>query len=291
MKFGLIYNTAYHGVDPDAIVAFARLAEEYGFESLFVPEHVALQRGSSLGSVEVDPSVPIADPLQMLGLMAAVTERILLGTAVIQLPHHHPVVLAKQVATLDVLSGGRLRLLTVGLGSMPGEAAAVGVDYSTRGRRADEAIDALRLLWEGDESGVTFEGEFFSFRDLCSFPKPHGGGGIPIHVSGSSRAAARRAGLRGDGYFNGGMLPPHERAEQVALMRRTATEAGRDPAALEYTRWGSIEMSPENVERRTAEGVTRLVLSSQAASPPEARQELSAFAERFHLSRPGDRLQ
>ena len=102
--------------------------------------------------------------------MAAATERILLGTAVLLLPYYHPVLLAKQLATIDVLSEGRMRLLTIGLGSLPGEAEAVGVNFAARGRRADEAISVLRLLWAGDETGVSFDGEFFSFRNLCSFP-------------------------------------------------------------------------------------------------------------------------
>ncbi len=101
--------------------------------------------------------------------------------------------LAKRLATLDVLAKGRMRLLTVGVGSLPGEAQAGGVDFASRGRRADEAIDVLRLLWSGDESGVSFDGEFFSFSDLCSFPKPVGGGTLPVHIGGSSQAAARRA--------------------------------------------------------------------------------------------------
>ncbi len=163
--------------------------------------------------------------------MAAATERILLGTAVLLLPYYHPVLLAKQLATIDVLSGGRMRLLTVGLGSLPGEAEAVGVDFPARGRRADEAIDVLRLLWTGDENGVSFDGEFFSFANLCSFPKPCGPGTLPIHVGGASRAAARRAGQRGDGYFPGGQLTAGERAGQLDVMRTAAAQAGRDPAA------------------------------------------------------------
>ena len=143
--------------------------------------------------------MPVADPLECLAFVAAATERILLGTGVLLLPYHQPVVLAKRLATLDVLSKGRMRLLTVGVGALPGEAMAGGVDFATRGRRADEAIDVLRLLWDGDENGVSFDGEFFSFTRLCSFPKPLDR--LPIHVGGSSPAAARRAGLRGDGYF------------------------------------------------------------------------------------------
>ncbi|MEU4746770.1 LLM class flavin-dependent oxidoreductase, partial [Actinosynnema sp. NPDC023658] len=180
-------------------------------------------------------------------------------------------------------SKGRMRLLTVGLGTLPGEARAVGVDFATRGRRADEAIDVLRLLWEGGEDGVSFDGEFFAFDDLCSYPKPHGVAHLPIHVGGSSRAAARRAGRRGDGYFPGGMLMPDERAAQWDLARRTAAEAGRDPDALEHTRWGSIDMSAELAEALAEQGVTRVVVSATSADPAEQRDQLSAFAERFGL--------
>ena len=207
------------GPDPDQMIAVARHAEDCGFESFYVSEHIALYPGASMGSAQIPPSFPIADPLECLSFVAAGTERILLGTAVLLVPYHHPVLLAKRLATVDVLSKGRMRLLTVGVGALPGEAAAAGVDFATRGRRADEAIDVLRLLWAGDENGVSFDGEFFSFTSLCSFPKHHGfpephGGTLPVHIGGSSRAAARRAGLRGDGYFPGGRLTAVERASQ-----------------------------------------------------------------------------
>ena len=172
MKFGVMYNTAANGTDPDALLAFARHAEDCGFESFYTPEHVALYPGASVGPVSFPPDLPVADPLECLSFVAAVTERILLGTGVLLLPYHQPVVLAKRLATIDLLSKGRMRLFSIGVGALPGEAAAVGVDYATRGRRADESIDALRLLWAGDEKGVSFDGEFVRFTDACSFPKP-----------------------------------------------------------------------------------------------------------------------
>src|SRR4051812_8940458 len=179
-----------------------------GFESFYLPEHMALHVGARVGDFEIPPATPIADPLECLAFVAASTSGILLGTAVLLLPYHQPVVLAKRLATLDVLSRGRMRLLTVGVGALPGEAAAAGIDYRTRGRRADEAIDVLRALWAGDAEGTTFTGSFFSFEAVTSYPKPHGVDTLPIHVGGSSRAAARRAGHRGDGWFPGGWLPP-----------------------------------------------------------------------------------
>ncbi|WP_327581420.1 TIGR03619 family F420-dependent LLM class oxidoreductase [Nonomuraea sp. NBC_00507] len=283
MTFGTTYNTAHFGADPEGIVEFARHAEECGFESLYLPEHVVLYAGAKVGPFVLPPSLPYVDPLDCLSFVAAATRRILLGTAVLLLPYHHPVTLAKRLATVDVLSKGRMRLLTVGLGALPGEARAVGVDFATRGRRADEAIDVLRLLWGGGEDGVGFAGEFFAFDDLCSFPKPHGVARLPIHVGGSSRAAARRAGSRGDGYFPGGALDARERAAQWELARSAAVEAGRDPQALEYTRWGAIDMTEEDVERLAGQGVTRIVVSPAAAEPQARRDELSAFAERFGL--------
>jgi probable F420-dependent oxidoreductase len=286
MKFGLSYNTGYYGTDPDQMIALARHAERCGFESFYLPEHIALYPGATVGPVTLPASMPVADPLACLAFVAAATERILLGTAVLLLPYHHPVALAKRLATLDVLSKGRMRLLTVGVGALPGEAMAAGVDFASRGRRADEAIDVLRLLWAGDENGVSFDGEFFSFTSLCSFPKPLCNGGraaLPIHVGGSSRAAARRAGLRGDGYFPGGRLTAQERAAQLDLMRETARAAGRDPGALECTRWGSIDMTAEDVASSAANGTTRLVVGPVATDEAAQRDEISAFADRLGL--------
>ena len=281
MKFGINYNTGVLGVDPDAMIAVARHADACGFESFYVPEHVALYPGASFGAVTFPADLPIADPLECLSFVAAATERILLGTGVLLLPYHEPVVLAKRLATIDLLSKGRMRLLTIGVGSLPGEAAAVGVDYATRGRRADEAIDALRLLWAGDANGVSFDGEFFSFTGACSFPKPVRP--LPLHVGGSSPAAARRAGLRGDGYFPGGRLTEAERASQIELMRATARDAGRDSGALEVTRWGSIDLTAEDVAEHAARGVNRLVVGPASAELSGQLDQLSAFADRLAL--------
>jgi alkanesulfonate monooxygenase SsuD/methylene tetrahydromethanopterin reductase-like flavin-dependent oxidoreductase (luciferase family) len=107
MQFGVAYHTAFHGYDPDAIIAYAKHAEDCVFESFFMPEHVVGYLGATFGSVPMDPSLPFVDPLQGLGFVAAATERILLGTSALQLPYHHPVTLAKRLATIDVLSKGR----------------------------------------------------------------------------------------------------------------------------------------------------------------------------------------
>lgn len=283
MRFGLSYNTAAYGSDPDSITAVARHVEKLGFESFYAPEHVVFHPGDTLGGNPVPANTAVVDPLMLLGLVAASTKRLLLGTAVLLLPYRHPVVLAKELATLDVVSGGRARLITVGLGTLPREAAAAGVGFGTRGRRADEAIDVLRALWAGDEFGVTHTGQFFTLEGACVFPKPVSGGTLPIHVGGSSTAAARRAGTRGDGYFPGGMLPPQERLAQLDVMRQAAIDAGRDPDALEYTRWGSLDLDEQRVQAYERQGVDRLVVSPPAAPMAEQLAALTAFARRVGL--------
>ncbi|MFD0747078.1 LLM class flavin-dependent oxidoreductase [Phytohabitans flavus] len=153
MRFAISYSPPFHGVDPEIVVGYARHAEQCGFEAIYLPEHIVLYPGAALGQVPIPPTLDYPDPLDTLAFVAAATSRILLGTGVLLLPYHHPVVLAKRLATIDVLSRGRMRLLTVGLGTLPREASATGVDFATRGRRADEAIDVLRLLWGGGEEG------------------------------------------------------------------------------------------------------------------------------------------
>ena len=281
--FALSYASAFFGPDPDRLVTVARQAEECGFEALYVPEHVALYQGAKIGAWEVPTNLQYLDPLDVLTFVAANTERLLLGTGVLLLPYHHPVTLAKRLAGIDVLSRGRMRLLTIGVGALPGEAAAVGVDYRTRGRRADEAIEVLRALWAEGEAGATFHGEFFDLDEVFSYPKPLAGAGLPIHVGGSSRAAARRAGRVGDGWLPGGALSEDERQALWDLVKSTAEQAGRDPGAIAYTRNGSLEMSPEAAERLAAQGVTRIVVSAPAGEPDEQCAQLAEFAERFGL--------
>ena len=273
MKFGLSYNTGFLGTDPANLKAIARHADDLGFESFYLPEHVTLYPGARVGEVEFAPDLPIADPLECLAFVAASTTTILLGTGVLLLPFHHPVVLAKRLATIDVLSSGRMRLFTIGVSSLPGEAAAVGIDYATRGRRADEAIDVLRALWAGDATGTSFAGEFYSFENVTSFPKPLRM--LPIHVGGSSPAAARRA----------GRLTPAERLAQIELMRTTAVAEGRDPAVLEYTRWGSIDMERSGAEAYAAQGVDRLVVSTTSTDRSEQLRQIEAFATLHGLRR------
>src|SRR5271165_6000815 len=172
MRFGIL-PPVRTGVtaDPASMTSFARHAEECGFESVVLVEHAVVVSGyestypySSSGKMPLPDDCRIPDPLDLMAFLAAVTGRIGLATGVLVLPNHHPVVLAKRIATVDALSAGRVRLC-VGVGWMDEELRATGADPRTRGRRTDESILAMRALWsESGPSGAEFSGEFFSFN-------------------------------------------------------------------------------------------------------------------------------
>ncbi|KUI20811.1 LLM class F420-dependent oxidoreductase [Mycobacterium sp. GA-1285] len=295
MKFAVVAPVAA-GVtaDPAFMAAFARHLEACGFESLVVVEHtVLMSRYTSVypydasGRVELPADCAVPDPLDLLAFLAGQTRRLGLATGVLVLPNHHPVVLAKRVATLDALSGGRLRLC-VGTGWLKEEIEACGADFGSRGRRADEQLAVLRLLWEDRPEGADFHGEFFHFDNAMCYPKPLAH--IPIHIGGHSTAAARRAGRLGDGFQPLG-VGGAELAELVSLMRDEAERCGRDPDALELSLGHLVtKIDGERAAKLEALGADRLIL----AMPPrvdidEARDVLSACAQRLELGsvRPG----
>ena len=277
--------------DPTWMSALARHVEACGFESLVVVEHtVMVGRTSSVypydpsGRVGLAEDCPIPDPLDLLAFLAGQTSTLGLATGVLVLPNHHPVVLAKRLATLDVLSGGRLRVC-VGMGWMREEIEACGTDFATRGRRADEQLQVLRALWAGtDPTGVDHDGEFFSFTGLVSRPRPVRPAGVPLHVGGHSRAAARRAGRYGDGLQPLGVAGD-ELAGRVALMREEAERAGRDPDPLELSLGHLVgRIDAERAGRLAALGATRVVLDlTPTADLEQAKDELSACADRLGL--------
>jgi probable F420-dependent oxidoreductase len=290
MKFAVIAPVAA-GVtaDPEWMSAFARHVEECGFESIVVVEHsVMMTEYSSVypydvsGRVGLTADCVVPDPLDLLAFLAAHTERIGLATGVLVLPNHHPVVLAKRVATVDTLSGGRLRLC-VGTGWLKEEIEACGTDFGSRGRRTDEQLEVMRLLWADHPEGASFHGEFFGFDHAMCYPKPVGH--VPIHIGGHSRAAARRAGRLGDGFQPLGLVGA-ELTDLVALMRREAIEFGRDPDALELSLGHLVgKFDLDRADKLAAMGADRVVL----AMPPtadlnEASDALSGCAARLQLS-------
>ena len=176
------------GSNPAAIRRTAELAEELGFDSVWATEHILV------GAEAVDPYGRVYDPLVTLGWIAGRTERIGLGTSIVLVPLHHPIHLAKEAATLQELSGGRLKL-GFGMGWHEDEFRFMGVPFEGRGRRGDEAIRLMRALWNGEHD---FEGEHWSFHDATSEPLPSPP--PQIWIGGSSPAAIRRARTLGDAW-------------------------------------------------------------------------------------------
>jgi probable F420-dependent oxidoreductase len=290
VKFAVIAPVAA-GVtaDPWWMSAFARHVEACGFESIVAVEHTVLMTDYTSvypydpsGRVELPADCPVPDPLDLLAFLAAQTDRLGLATGVLVLPNHHPVVLAKRVATVDALSRGRLRLC-VGMGWLKEEIEACGAEFSSRGRRADEQLEVMRLLWEDRPHGASFSGEFFEFANAACYPKPTRR--VPIHIGGHSRAAARRAGRFGDGFqplgVSGSAL-----TELIGIMRDEAGNAGRDPGALELSLGHLVtKIDGDRADRLAALGANRVVLAPPAtADLGEACDLLSMCAQRLALT-------
>lgn len=202
--------------DPGFFRAVAELAEEVGYDSIWAGDHVSFHN-------------PIVDVTVALSCFAARTERIAIGSAVVLLPLRHPSLVAREFASLDYLSGGRV-VLGVGVGGEGGkDFEAVGVDPRERGARTDEAMRVLRALFAGPEA--SFSGRFFSFEGITIEPQPVQAGGPPLWVGGGSEAARRRAGRLGEGWMPI-WVSPERFSEGLADVRRHAEEAGLDPGAI-----------------------------------------------------------
>lgn len=218
----------------DTIVAFARRLEALGYDSLWASDHVVIPwRISSrypygaTGEFPLPPTTPFLEPLTTLALVAGVTERIRLGTTVLVLPHRHPVLVAKMLATLDHLAPGRV-ILGAGVGWMREEIELFGVPYQRRGAWSDEALRIMRLCWT--EERPHFSGKFFSFEALGFAPKP-ARGTIPIWIGGHTPAAWRRVAELGDGW-HAAFPAPDELERALRRLREACGQVGRDFGAL-----------------------------------------------------------
>jgi probable F420-dependent oxidoreductase len=219
----------------DALVTFAREAEARGIASLWVSDHVVIPRVTSGygrgGSFPHPPDKPYLDPLAVLAATAMCTSRARLGSSVFILGHRHPVPMAKALATIDALSGGRL-IVGVGVGWWKEELEILGVPFRERGRRADEALRVFKTLWTAENP--SFEGEFFRFRDIGFAPKPAQTPHPPLWIGGNSPGAFRRVVALGDGWHASPRTVADFR-EGLARLRATA-DAARRP-------WETIEIS------------------------------------------------
>jgi probable F420-dependent oxidoreductase len=267
MRLGLHALGIGYGARRDVIDAVAAGAEGAGFATLWAGEHVVMvDHGSSRypyaadGRIAMPSRVDWLDPLIALSFAAAATKTIRLATGVVLVPEHNPVMLAKQVASLDTLAGGRVAL-GVGIGWSREEFDALGVPFERRGARTDEYLDAMRTIWR--EEVASFDGQFVSFADIRVNPKPRGRR-VPVIVGGNSEAALRRVATRGDGWYGFNLDGAAHVRDRVACLRRLCAERGRDPDELEIT---VALVDPEAVDPRELEevGVDELVL---VASPP-----------------------
>ena len=292
MEFGIIPPVRTGATaDPDWIAAFARHVEGAGFESLVLVEHAVVISDytstypyAASGRMPLPDDCRIPDPLDLMAFLAAVTDRITLATGVLVVPNHQPVVLAKRIATVDVLAKGRVRMC-LGVGWMEEELRATGADPRTRGLRMDETIEAMRVLWaDSGPGGASFDGRFVRFDHAHSFPKPVRPGGVPLHIGGHSEAAARRAGRLGDGFQPLG-LSPEDLALRIGQMRQAAEDAGRDPDAIELSVSGYLPTTTEEeVAAAEAAGIDRMLLSTSMSQDLDGlADEVSAFATRFGL--------
>ncbi|GAA2643777.1 LLM class F420-dependent oxidoreductase [Dactylosporangium fulvum] len=263
--------------DPAATARFVRLLEDLGCESVWAVEHVVVPDDytspypyDTSGRMSLGADDDIPDPLHWLTFAAAHTSTLRLGTAMLILPEHHPVDLAKRLATVDVLSGGRL-LAGVGVGWLREEYAAVGVPFEERGARADEYLAAMHALWTG--SPATFHGRFVSFDAVHSKPRPVNGT-VPIHVGGHSRAAVRRAARFGAGWYPLGV---HGDAFTTLLdqLRAECRAVGRDPAEVEITM--RAPGSRAELETLRSQGVARVVIRADADDPVGVRDKVRRY--------------
>ena len=265
--------------NPGYIRELVAMLEDEGVESIWAVEHVVIAKDyeprysySPTGRMSGSPDVQMPDPLEFLSFVAGCTQRLVLGTAVVVATLHQPAVLAKRVATLDTLSGGRVQL-GVGSGWQVEEYAACGVPYEKRGERLDETIVAMRELWQPGYR--SHEGERFAFRDVDTTILPSQPGGPPVIIGGSSEAAARRAGRLGDGFFPY-VIGPDVLAGRIETIRSVAVEHHRDPDAIEITAWPGCWQPGASVDadvlRRFADvGCSRLIVSVQESGSTDLR--------------------
>lgn len=244
MKFGIRIPPPQMGAieDPEFIVRYARLVEEIGFESIWAIDHALMCVAydsrypyKTTGRTPIVAEANMPDPLILLALLAGATNKIRLGTSMLILPQRHPLILAKEVASLDRYSRGRVTL-GVGVGWVKEETEILKQDFRDRGRRADEWIQVMKTLW--CQEIAEFDGDYFQFAGIVSNPKPVQPGGVPLMIGGHSEAAACRAGRFGNEFY------PHwsTRGPNVDELRRlqsivakSAERAGRDPRSIGLT--------------------------------------------------------
>jgi probable F420-dependent oxidoreductase len=276
MRFGVALGALNARFHLDAVDAAAAC----GFESVWLPEHLVfpttMTRSPKPGETHppVPPTTPVFDAFTYLAFLAARAPGLRLGTHVYNLGLRHPFVAARGVATLDVVSGGRVEF-GIGASWLEQEWDAVGLDFATRGRRVDEAIEVCSRLW--DDETIEHHGEFFDFDEVAFEPKPVQRPRPPVLVGGESGAALRRAAVLGDGWI-GMRHTPESAAAQIERLRARRADSPRADEPMQICLGGAVEVR-EDVARWEELGVTRLIVSPWRRSA-DAVDGLRRFADR-----------
>ena len=283
MKVGLAFASSV-GVDGKEALDICRRAEAVGFESVWGGEHVILPDTiisrypyTADGKIPAESDTPIPDPLIWLAFVAAAAPTLRLGTCILIVPQRNPLVLAKELATLDYMTGGRVEL-GLGVGWLEEEFDALGIPWKHRGARNDEYISAMRALWAAPHA--EFHGDFVDFEPATCSPRPVDGT-IPVIVGGDSDAAIRRAVRIADGYFPG--EGDFERLTALlARVRQAAEAADRDPDSLAINTMFGVQMADPvaGVEQMAALGVDRIMIPAFFFAGPGGLDRLSEFGER-----------
>jgi probable F420-dependent oxidoreductase len=269
VTIGLFAINSHVCAEPEAAARIAALAERLGYDSLWAGEHVVVP-SPRVDPSPMEPDEPILDPLVALAHLAGHTERILLGTGLIVLPQRNPLVLAKQAASLDVLSGGRL-ILGIGVGYLEPEMTAIGVPMEARGARSDEYLAAMRSLWH--DEAPAFQGRYASFEGVDAHPRPLQRP-LPIVVGGHTEAAFRRAARHADGWY-GFLVGLRAMAQHREALDAALERAGRE-RPLHVSVSPSRRLDPDTVGAYAGLGVDRLIV---VPAPGLALDELVAFVE------------
>jgi probable F420-dependent oxidoreductase len=246
---------------PAHLATFARAAEEAGYRTLWTFQRLLIPEGSSMEPVYQS----VLDPMAALAYAAAVTSTIRLGVAVLNMPFVSPGYLAKQAASVDVLSAGR-HDLGLGIGWMPEEFALTGADMARRGARSAEYVQVLRTLWSG--SGNGFEGEFYRVPRGTQRPAPVQPGGPPVLLGGMARPALERIGRLGDGWITSSRTDLARIGDLIGVVRESAAAAGRDPDALRVVcrgvvRAGEPAFGPDGERLRLSGSIEQIRADTQ----------------------------
>jgi probable F420-dependent oxidoreductase len=262
--------------DAEASTRLAPLAEELGYDSWWAGEHVVLP-SPRVPPSPAPPEFPMLDPLVHLAFVAALTSRIALATGIIIIPQRNPLVLAKQVASLDVVSGGRF-WFGIGVGYLEPEFRAIGVPFDDRGPRTDEYIDAMQALWN-EPAPISFSGERVRFEGVDANPRPIRPGGPLIVVGGHSGAAYRRAVARGHQWY-GFFRTPEQAVDDLAKLRRAAEQVERPEhlGPLETSITPAGRLDDQMVDAYREAGVERLVTMPSAPTLATAEERLAKDA-------------